>query len=45
MQAGTCANKLDSTPLYSDGGRLSVDGSRLLGREMGLAGKIMAAAR
>lgn len=43
--AGTCATERNGTVLYRDGGHLSVDGSRLLGSEMGLAGKILAAAR
>lgn len=44
-RAGTCATEINGTFLYRDGGHLSVDGSRLLGREMGLAGKILTTAR
>ena len=44
-QAGVCATELKGTMLYRDQGHLSVDGSALLGREMGLTAKLLAAAR
>lgn len=42
---GICAVELNGTPLYRDNGHLSVVGSRLLGQQMGLAGRLMEAAR
>lgn len=40
-----CATKLNGVILYRDDGHLSVDGSRELGRQVDLAGKLLAAAR
>jgi len=43
--AGFCATELGGTFLYRDGGHFSVDGSRQLGRKMGLGEHIVTIAR
>lgn len=42
---GTCRTYLDGTFLYRDKGHLSYDGAALIGKKIGLADKITAAAR
>lgn len=44
-QKGSCAAEIHGHFLYRDGGHLTYDGSRLLGQEMGLGGRIMEVAR
>lgn len=44
-QSGICAAELDGTFLYRDGGHLTYDGSRLLGKKLDLANRFVAVAR
>ena len=44
-QSGICAVELDGTFLYRDGGHLTYDGSRLLGKKLDLTNRLLALAR
>ena len=44
-QSGICAVELDGTFLYRDGGHLTYDGSRLLGKKLDLTNRLMALAQ